>query len=303
MGCTFDYLNPDDEKKLRDALSSQEVFTLIRGFAGLEANWSDVERYLLKRDSQEIEKSLENLDPQDIPDRLYSMALLCFDHPFPKTKSKMNDGHKLIVEIVGQLYRKAMVEFATLRWDERSQSQFGSFLCYLDSVLPPYAKKTVVGDQPIPASFRDDRIHEPSTTHRRLYEHCQKFIGQLGVPITVENEFDGLARGVFCMDMVLKKGEEVIGFVEVDGDHHYRPRSGLDGEAEKILVRKDLMKENMYAHRYPGVPVKRIPLEGGSFNSFTNSLEEFIVEAHKKTSAVRHSTKKRMKAVDHVEVK
>jgi hypothetical protein len=69
------------------------------------------------------------------------------------------------------------------------------------------------------------------------------------------NEFEGIKKGLFPVDIVIKKDEKIVGFIEVDGPHHYR----IDKETGKQKLRRaDQLKEFLYHHDYPKVPFIRI---------------------------------------------
>jgi hypothetical protein len=71
----------------------------------------------------------------------------------------------------------------------------------------------------------------------------------------IVNEFEGIKQGLFPVDMAIKKNDQILGFVEVDGPFHYR----FDKESGKQKLRRlDQLKETLYHHDYPKIPFIRI---------------------------------------------
>ena len=67
---------------------------------------------------------------------------------------------------------------------------------------------------------------------------------------TVFNEFNGL-RGVFPIDAGIYDRGELLSFIEIDGEMHYK-------QINQQLRRKDKLKEFLYKFYYPEVPLFRI---------------------------------------------
>jgi hypothetical protein len=79
----------------------------------------------------------------------------------------------------------------------------------------------------------------------------------------IANEFEGIRKGLFSVDMAVKKNNKLIGFVEIDGDQHYRVD---EATRKKKLRRKDQLKEALYRYDYPDIPFLRFSNIAGSLD-------------------------------------
>jgi hypothetical protein len=79
--------------------------------------------------------------------------------------------------------------------------------------------------------------------------------------LRIENEFSGLSGGLYPVDAAVWIGDRLLAFIEVDGVSHYRK------SANEKLRRRDELKQWLYRHQYPNVPMLRTrlldPNEGG----------------------------------------
>eukprot|EP01031_Cornospumella_fuschlensis_P027911 gene27911-33707_t len=126
--------------------------------------------------------------------------------------------------------------------------------------------REILGDH-IP-TIRIQACNTPSALHTSIYQELSTVLND-GRYVMV-NEFQGLG-GIFPIDIaVCVKGPaggsdadgcelNPLAFIEVDGPTHYTftPRKPYIS-----LHRVDLLKEHLYAQRYPGVPLYRVT--GGS---------------------------------------
>jgi hypothetical protein len=93
--------------------------------------------------------------------------------------------------------------------------------------------------------------------------------------LMIEDEFHGLHSRVFPVDIAVKdtKSGKIVLFVELDGQRfHYI--KGIEGKP--MLKRKNELKARLYEFHYPGVPLRRILLDGKSNKEYANEVREII---------------------------
>ncbi len=114
-------------------------------------------------------------------------------------------------------------------------------------------------------------IHKPSEVHLRFTERLRliwrEAIATCGdkalSSVKFLNEFRGMKRGVFPMDVVVvqtregrEEKEKVLCFIEIDGESH-RHRRLVSEDGARILDTKDQLKEYLYSHHFPDALIKR----------------------------------------------
>jgi hypothetical protein len=111
----------------------------------------------------------------------------------------------------------------------------------------------------------------PTSSHLKLYKQLgidtQKYQEQDAI-YEIINEYEGIRKGLFPVDIAIKKNNKVIGFIEVDGEFHYR----IDKETKsKKLRRAEQLKEFLYHHDYPDVPCIRLDSKAVSMDPINAS--------------------------------
>jgi hypothetical protein len=187
--------------------------------------------------------------------------LLSFDYNFSRNDKKSSSSllaiHRLLVDTLeGRTFTSI-----------RANSQVVIYFEYL-TTLPAEKQKIILGNNKI-ASFIDSRHPPASPDHRKVSTELRRLIKETEEfsDLVAEDEFHGLKSGVFPMDLVVKdkKSGKVLLFVELDGEQfHYI--KGIDGKL--LLKRSNELKARLYEYNYPGVPLKRIRMDG------TRSTEE-----------------------------
>jgi hypothetical protein len=105
----------------------------------------------------------------------------------------------------------------------------------------------------IPEVKFSDVIHFPSPGHLLLTKGLQE-----GDKYEIVNHYDGIKKGLYPVDIAIKKNGEVIEFVEVDGPLDYR----IDKESGSIKLRRSRqLKEFLYRYDYPDIPFVAIDLK------------------------------------------
>ena len=281
MGCRLSDLPVDRSAMLKILESEKAFFLAFSGYANMEGKWIDLEYWLMNGGLDIFKSALEKCSKvEELSQNRYSMVLLCFDHPW--SVGEFTARETVMIEMMRMLFEKALTQLDNIQ-GQKVQPGLALFFFYIGT-LPALARNQIVGNDTIPV-LNVHATPEPSKIHQRLFVRCEEFLRKEGIPLTVEVEFDGLGIGLYHMDMVLKRGEQIIGFIEVDGSQHFRGQrieaggnSGGLGEPFQRR-RKDLLKEFLYRHKYPGVPLKRIELfEEKSFSTLAKNLEQIVVE-------------------------
>jgi hypothetical protein len=113
----------------------------------------------------------------------------------------------------------------------------------------------------------------PTSSHLKLYKQLhidiQKYQEERRNTIyEIINEYEGIRKGLYPVDVAIKKNNKIIGFIEVDGEFHYR----IDKETKsKKLRRSDQLKEFLYHYDYPDVPFIRLDSKAVSMDPVTAS--------------------------------
>jgi hypothetical protein len=120
-----------------------------------------------------------------------------------------------------------------------------------------------------------------TSSHLKLYKQLhidiQKYQEEHRNAIyEIINEYEGIRKGLFPVDIAIKKNNKIIGFIEVDGEFHNR----IDKETKsKKLRRADQLKDFLYRYDYPDVPCIRLDSKAVSKDPVTasrNSLKRLL---------------------------
>jgi len=91
----------------------------------------------------------------------------------------------------------------------------------------------------------------PSRLHANTVQLMMQYLDKVDRGrYSVFNEYSGL-RGVFPIDAAVYDRDELLAFVEIDGESHYK-------QVNQKLRRKDKLKEYMYKVIYPSIKLFRI---------------------------------------------
>ncbi len=157
-------------------------------------------------------------------------------------------------------------------FSEEELSQLSVYLSWLET-LPSYSLSSLLQflQQDKLPDIKFSVIHKPSDVHLRFTERLRliwrESITACGdeslSSVKFLNEFRGLKRGVFPMDVVVvqtiegrEEKEKVLCFIEIDGESH-RHRRLVSEDGARILDTKDQLKEYLYSHHFPEALIKR----------------------------------------------
>jgi hypothetical protein len=183
---------------------------------------------------------------------MYSIALSTFDVPFvsPSSKSKKAKMSPQQSQL-WSAYRVLLETFKQLDpadYSVENYDQYGMFFQLLKAI--PGGKELVVDVLGYFPKLSGPCGTVPSKLHARTIHAMLRNLDYIKYGFDVTNEFNGL-DGVFPVDAAVYFKDELIAFIEIDGEFHYR-------QLGQVLRRKDRMKEFLYRHEYPNIPLFRI---------------------------------------------
>jgi hypothetical protein len=188
---------------------------------------------------------------------MYALSTMIFDAVVPHDSSNPLV-HSQSLSILFRIVRSMLNILSDLkndRFDYLTKSQIGPFL----EIVRIIATKENICLQQFSDFNMSFEKNLPSPAHWKVYVQLQEDLKKKGKEdgnkYEIINEYEGIRGGLFPVDIAIKKNDKIIGFIEVDGDHHYR----IDKETgKKKLRRVDQLKEFLYRHHYPNVSFSRI---------------------------------------------
>ena len=132
-----------------------------------------------------------------------------------------------------------------LRFKE-NYDQFAVFFAFIAVIPNGIAMvESVLGGMPV-TSGPSGCV--PSGLHSKLIHAMLEHLHE--TDYTIQHEFNGL-NGVFPIDSAVYYKDELLAFIEIDGETHYKA-NGVE------LRRKDLLKKYLYQYHYPSTPLFRV---------------------------------------------
>jgi hypothetical protein len=202
-------------------------------------------------------------------------VLLSFDDDLSK-KDKKTDSLLSIHRLLLNIYWKLVVSEDL--HEKQFESQLAIYFEYM-RILPEDQRKTILGESKEIPFYINLQETISTNDHRILSDELRRQLKQTEdlSGLVIEDEFRGLQSGVFPVDIAVKdkKSGKIVLFVELDGQRfHYI--KGI--EENQLLKRSDELKAKLYEFHYPGVPLKRILLDGTKSNKeYAKEAREMIV--------------------------
>jgi hypothetical protein len=177
-----------------------------------------------------------------------------------------------LLSIYGRRYSEVAV---VSELDACRIGQIGQFLEFSRRFLPTdQLNKLLVFCKSFPEVAVSSQLEVfPTSSHLKLYKQLQIDIQKYqeehrNTIYEIINEYEGIRKGLFPVDIAIKKNNKVIGFIEVDGEFHYR----IDKETKsKKLRRAEQLKEFLYHFDYPNVPCIRLDTKAVSMDPINAS--------------------------------
>eukprot|EP01041_Mallomonas_annulata_P011850 gene11850-24840_t len=226
--------------RCKNTLGSQEISNIIYGIAIMDSSWKEISDEGREAIMDTILSKEDTMARQEIANVMYSLALLTFDYPINKKTDKLWKLHKSLL----RMFKRIRYEV----YDQENYDQFGMYFAFLNS-LPGgpeliqevfHENVQVSGPAPnIPSRLHAKAVH---AMLQNLHYHSKQY--------SIMNEFSGL-NGIFPVDAAVFLNDELVAFVEIDGEFHYK-------QIGQKLKRKDKLKEHLYYKKYPKIPIFRI---------------------------------------------
>jgi hypothetical protein len=208
----------------------------------------------------------------------YYLTLLSYDYPlihFENTFSTPDT--KIHTEKVAILYPLYRLLFQALQnrlsdlQPDHNLAVLGRIMIFLEFLkrLPLDIQQEITQGLPFPDVPYSDRPFDDTSSialalTNTLKEELQKVHttksfseGQEEETVTaqqqysIENNYEAVKKGLFPVDIVVKKNKEIIAFIDLPVAIHYHDQDRM------ILRRKYRFKEFLYHHDYPNIPFLR----------------------------------------------
>lgn len=232
----------------------QEASNIIYGFANLDTAWTNFDEKTQKSIEISLLNTLQQTTTQEIANFMYSFALLTFDADYSVfsklalKKLKTKKVHEqLSSDIFWNVHRKALERFMEVNLLQLERENFDQFSGYFELMrVIPGGEEFVVSMLGYFPRISGPCALIPSGLHAQTIWAMKDCLD--GDVFSIQNEFNGL-RGLFPVDAAVYYHDELLAFIEVDGEFHYKGSE---------LRRKDRMKEFLYKHHYPGIQFYRV---------------------------------------------
>jgi hypothetical protein len=190
---------------------------------------------------------------------MYSLVVLTFEADYSdfsymvekRLKSKRGGGATALgtTSMLFNMHTKLLMRFKELQYSEFDKENYDQFAVYFAfmEVIPRGNDliTAIVGHVPRtsgPCATVPSKLHERAMASTMNNLNPEFF--------SIQHEFNGLG-GIFPVDSAIYFRDELLAFIEVDGEFHYK----LAGQQ---LRRKDQLKEFLYRCRFPDTPLYRI---------------------------------------------
>ena len=161
----------------------------------------------------------------------------------PKPESPSSDA----IVSLRRIFVKCIERFKLiegLELDRENYDQFAVFFTLIEAL--PNGKEQVESILGYLPRISGPTALVPSGLHAKVMESTMK---HLDSRFSLQNEFNGL-RSVFPIDAAVYVDDNLLAFIEIDGDFHYK--------FQQELRRKDRLKEFLYKSKFPSVPLYRV---------------------------------------------
>lgn len=151
------------------------------------------------------------------------------------------------IESLRRMYVKCIQRYKPvegMELDRENYDQFAVFFALMETL--PLGKErieSILGHIP---QISGPTALIPSGLHAKVMESTMK---HLDSRFSLQNEFIGM-KSVFPIDAAIYFDDNLLAFIEIDGDYHYK--------FQQELRRKDRLKEFLYKSKFPKIPLYRV---------------------------------------------
>ena len=259
-----------------DSFTSQEIANIVYGFGQLGCSWTDLSANVHQILCNSISQNIPRMTAQEYHNIMYSICLMSFDcnYDFSILPKNYRNSKKTNIESMNEDNSNSISEsdisygclydihitllkeyFGLTNYIIQTYDDgFDQVGVYFATLLEIKGGKQLVhtigheipiltGPAPnIPSRFHADVIHSTQN-----YLNSIDMINQKKFFFC--HEFNGLPSSVFPLDTAIWYQNELLAFIEIDGEFHYQGTK---------LRRKDQLKEYLYHCIYPNMKFIRI---------------------------------------------
>lgn len=253
-----------------DEFADQEIANAVYGLAVMDASWDSLSLESLIGIEESIYKNQPKLTVQEIANIMYSIAILTFDFDysllsyedginnpdysittFLKKNTSKKEEDKMKLALLWRIHKILIETFISIDKATYEMENYDQFAIYFEFLkVAPGGKELVneiIGYMPCPSG---PMASLPSRMHSYVAQVMLSKLNFHSKDFSVFNEFLGTG-GVFPIDSAIYYQDELVAFVEIDGEFHYKQLS-------QQLRRKDRLKEFLYRFHFPHVPLYRM---------------------------------------------
>jgi len=260
----------------------QESANVIYGLAIVDVPWAELHLEVNLAIEKSIVGCVAQMTIQELANVMYSLALMTFDFDYNVEvvagagATQAESLYEQRLRSLWCIHRSVLEAFKNAPPDMFEKENYDQFAIYFELMRSiPVGQQMVLemfGESPRPSGPSGT---VPSRMHAMTVQPMMEKLQQLDPSFNGFNEFCGL-NGVFPIDTAVFLKDELVALVEVDGEFHYK----LQGQQ---LRRKDRLKEHLYKHHYPHIPLYRMrsdQLHALGYNKAGEALAYWIARDH-----------------------
>lgn len=185
-------------------------------------------------------KKAKDADHQAVANMMYSLSLLVFDMVDPALQAELTHAHVALLDAI------AIVGVG--RFSEKEREQILMYVNLLSTTTPLTEKAAHAKPIFCVSRSNDHGQGHSSRLQETVVASLAVALQSRNTDLQIEDEYSAF-NGAFPIDATVLEGGTPIGFIEIDGPHHYRNGS---------LRRKDKMKEMLYRKKHPTASFTRV---------------------------------------------
>ena len=265
----FNNLTDNIQLAIQNAESylSLEISTILFALSAMETAWSSLSTKTRLHMFKSFEENIDKMETIEAANTCYGLAIMAYDcHLAVYNAEKEGDVEE--VERLSKLYDMDILwklhDLLLKVWIRINSTptespdniascvdhydQFGVYFEMMQNIPPcrDYAISKLGAIPRVTGPHPDI----PSYLHAQIVKYLVESLTAKDQNYSIFNEFSGF-QGVFPIDCAVYKNNELVAFVEIDGEFHYNP-------INQELRRKDRLKEKLYSLAYPNIPLFRV---------------------------------------------
>lgn len=278
-----------------DSYLSQEISTILFALSSMETGWSSLSSKTRLHLLQSFQENADKMETIEAANTCYGLAVMAYDCHLAVYNAEI-EGNTKEVKRLNKLYDMEILwklhELLLNVWIRINNKlpiasgdnivacvdhydQFGVYFEMMQNI--PSCKEYAISILRSIPKVTGPHPDIPSYLHAQIVKYLIESLNEKDENYSIFNEFSGF-QGVFPIDCAVYKNNELVAFVEIDGEFHYNP-------INQELRRKDRLKEKLYSLAYPNVPLFRVKNEQVSVIGYPDSgriLASWIMKSNAK---------------------